>query len=194
MCVKYKFQYCSCLTALFFIQKCDGSRPVCGACARSDLTDDCEYTDAEGRSRTQLLEKNIARLQSRVRELEHPEDGGSGITLHDPYAFRPPSRMDRPGSRMDRRPFQAVTGGRTVPSASGNNATHFFGLCSDAIALGSGLSSSGRYHNQTLNPDETPPATFENVETWWHLDELPLHIKQQLYVPLMIIFSFLPRC
>ena len=179
---------------IIFVQKCDGSRPVCGACARSNLNDDCEYTDAEGRSRTQLLEKNIARLQSRVRELEHPDDGGSGIALHDPYAFRPPSRMDRPGSRMDRRPFQAVTGGGTVPSASGNDVTSFL-VCvySDVIALGSGLSSSGRYHTTTMSPEETPLATFENVETWWHLEELPLHIKQQLYVPLIYIQYLVSR-
>ena len=59
---------------------------MCSQCARSARPDDeCEYADG-GRTRQQILEENIARLESRLRELEDPEE--SAVVLHNPYATR----------------------------------------------------------------------------------------------------------
>ncbi|KAI0726580.1 hypothetical protein C8Q72DRAFT_518907 [Fomitopsis betulina] len=64
--------------------KCDGARPICGPCTRTHREYDCEYTDGPTRSPTQLLEDNIARLEARIYELEHPESVAPSIVLHDP--------------------------------------------------------------------------------------------------------------
>ncbi|KAJ7242559.1 hypothetical protein B0H12DRAFT_846934 [Mycena haematopus] len=65
--------------------RCDGQRPVCGPCLRASREDDCEYTDNLGRSRAQMLEEDIARVQTRIYQLEHPEAGSSSVPLHEPY-------------------------------------------------------------------------------------------------------------
>lgn len=48
--------------------------------------DDCEYTDNQGRTRTQMLEENITRLEARLQELEGSADSSQSLSLHDPYA------------------------------------------------------------------------------------------------------------
>ncbi|KAF5344291.1 hypothetical protein D9758_012320 [Tetrapyrgos nigripes] len=64
--------------------KCDGQRPMCGQCVKSARPGDtCEYADA-GRTRAQMLEENISRLEARIRELEEPLDENS-VKLHSPY-------------------------------------------------------------------------------------------------------------
>ncbi|KAF8916513.1 hypothetical protein CPB85DRAFT_287571 [Mucidula mucida] len=67
--------------------RCDGARPICGQCSRSRRPDDCQYTD-QGRSRMEILEESIARVEARIYELENPqvsENIGSPILLHQPY-------------------------------------------------------------------------------------------------------------
>lgn len=39
----------------------------------------------QGRSRIQVLEEDISRVEARIYELEHPEQPASSIQLHDPY-------------------------------------------------------------------------------------------------------------
>ncbi|KAJ3919676.1 Zn(2)-Cys(6) binuclear cluster domain-containing protein [Lentinula edodes] len=66
--------------------KCDGLRPTCTQCLRSARPGDaCEYADS-GRTRTQMLEDNISRLEARIRELEEPDDENA-VRLHLPYNF-----------------------------------------------------------------------------------------------------------
>ncbi|KIK70720.1 hypothetical protein GYMLUDRAFT_254049, partial [Collybiopsis luxurians FD-317 M1] len=69
----------------------DGLRPTCTQCIKSARPGDaCEYADG-GRTRTQMLEDNIARLEARIRELEEPDDENA-VRLHLPYtSSRPPS-------------------------------------------------------------------------------------------------------
>ncbi|KAF9015955.1 hypothetical protein BDZ89DRAFT_1141812 [Hymenopellis radicata] len=70
--------------------RCDGARPICGQCSRSRRPDDCQYTD-QGRSRMEILEESIARVEARIHELENPqvsENIGSPILLHQPYLQR----------------------------------------------------------------------------------------------------------
>ncbi|KAH9969300.1 hypothetical protein BGW80DRAFT_1438183 [Lactifluus volemus] len=66
--------------------KCDGIRPVCGPCSRANRPDDCEYTDGQNRTRTQMLEETITQLESRIYELEHPDSAPASVMLHDPHS------------------------------------------------------------------------------------------------------------
>ena len=68
------------------LQRCDGERPFCTQCVIGNRTEDCEYTDVQGRTRTQLLEETVALLQARIQELESPNVASQSIYLHDPYA------------------------------------------------------------------------------------------------------------
>ncbi|GBE87925.1 hypothetical protein SCP_1201510 [Sparassis crispa] len=66
--------------------RCDGLRPKCTPCIRGNREEDCEYTDGSARSAIQLLEDEIARLEARIYELEHPDSVTAPIILHDPRA------------------------------------------------------------------------------------------------------------
>ncbi|KAI0367956.1 hypothetical protein BV20DRAFT_1054354 [Pilatotrama ljubarskyi] len=72
----------ACLNCRRRKMRCDGARPVCGQCIRTNREVDCEYTDGPGPSPTQVLEEQIARLESRIRELEHPELVPPSVTLN----------------------------------------------------------------------------------------------------------------
>ena len=63
-----------------FIQRCDGIKPACQQCVRAKKADCCEYDDGKGKTRTQLLRENIARLEARIRELEDPDS----VSAHPP--------------------------------------------------------------------------------------------------------------
>ncbi|KAJ7292758.1 hypothetical protein C8J57DRAFT_6452 [Mycena rebaudengoi] len=70
--------------------RCDGLRPVCGQCSRASRPDDCEYTDHNGRTRAEILEEDISRVERRIYELEHPAIGpNESILLHHPYQHIP---------------------------------------------------------------------------------------------------------
>ncbi|KAH9949952.1 hypothetical protein B0H21DRAFT_725428 [Amylocystis lapponica] len=64
--------------------RCDSARPVCGPCVRAHRECDCEYTDGPTRSRTQVLEEEIAILEARIHELEHPGAPPVTVSLHEP--------------------------------------------------------------------------------------------------------------
>ena len=51
-------------------------------CTRTGREADCEYTDGADLSPTQVLEEQIARLESRIHELEHPELVAPAVTLN----------------------------------------------------------------------------------------------------------------
>lgn len=57
---------------------------MCGPCSRANRSEDCEYTDGQGRTRTQMLEETIAQLEARIQELENPGSTSGSVTLHDP--------------------------------------------------------------------------------------------------------------
>ncbi|TBU47486.1 hypothetical protein BD309DRAFT_988049 [Dichomitus squalens] len=63
--------------------RCDGQRPACGQCVRSERAEDCEYLDGPGPTQNQLLEGEIARLEGQIARLSA---GSAPVTLHDPYA------------------------------------------------------------------------------------------------------------
>ncbi|KAI9437432.1 hypothetical protein H4582DRAFT_2057807 [Lactarius indigo] len=74
----------ACLNCRRRKMKCDGIRPVCGPCGRANRPDDCEYTDGQGRTRTQMLEDTIAQLEARIQDLENPSGNPGSVMLHDP--------------------------------------------------------------------------------------------------------------
>ena len=65
-------------------QRCDGAKPACSQCIRSHA-EDCEYTDG-GPTASQILERSVAELEARIRELE---GGDAAVLLHDPHAPPP---------------------------------------------------------------------------------------------------------
>ncbi|KAH8103333.1 hypothetical protein BXZ70DRAFT_719990 [Cristinia sonorae] len=62
--------------------KCDGAHPVCYQCTRKGRPDDCEYTNGQGLTRSQMLEENIALLETRIRELENADATAPSVKLH----------------------------------------------------------------------------------------------------------------
>ncbi|KAL5514513.1 hypothetical protein ACEPAG_2602 [Sanghuangporus baumii] len=79
--------------------KCDGVRPICTPCIDANRADDCEYTDNHSITRTQLLEENVARLESRLQELEGSPGSSQTLTLRDPYVVPRLSTGCRTGSQ-----------------------------------------------------------------------------------------------
>ncbi|KAJ7726372.1 hypothetical protein B0H16DRAFT_268000 [Mycena metata] len=74
--------------------KCDARRPICGPCETSSRADDCEYLDNQSRSKADILEEDISRLEDRIYELEHPAAATSEtVYLYDPY--RQPQRRSQ---------------------------------------------------------------------------------------------------
>ncbi|THH31391.1 hypothetical protein EUX98_g2774 [Antrodiella citrinella] len=87
--------------------RCDGGKPACQQCVRAKKSDGCEYDDGKGKTRTQIMREHIARLESRIKELESPEITTPPITLFDPHAASPyfsesssSSSHDSPGTTI----------------------------------------------------------------------------------------------
>lgn len=54
-------------------------RPICGQCLRFNRERDCEYTDGDQRSRTEILEEQITQLQARLHTLESSVTPASSV-------------------------------------------------------------------------------------------------------------------
>ncbi|KAK0210742.1 hypothetical protein DFS33DRAFT_1483784 [Desarmillaria ectypa] len=67
--------------------RCDGARPICGPCSRGNRSEDCQYKDGHGRTKMEVLEKNISRVEIRIRELENPKELDPSVVLSDPYSI-----------------------------------------------------------------------------------------------------------
>ncbi|KAI0032891.1 hypothetical protein K488DRAFT_48857 [Vararia minispora EC-137] len=69
--------------------RCDGGKPACQQCQKAKKGSQCEYDDGKGKTRTQILRENVARLEARVRELEGnaTERAASSVTLFDPHSL-----------------------------------------------------------------------------------------------------------
>lgn len=68
------------------LQRCDGARPICGQCTRGNRSEDCQYRDSQGRTKIEVLEENISRVEARIRELENPQEQDPPVLLSDPYS------------------------------------------------------------------------------------------------------------
>ncbi|KAK6992760.1 Zn(2)-C6 fungal-type domain-containing protein [Favolaschia claudopus] len=67
--------------------RCDSVRPICGPCARfgGGALEDCEYTAESGIARSQVLEEQISIIESRIQQLEQPNENQASVGLHNPY-------------------------------------------------------------------------------------------------------------
>lgn len=63
--------------------RCDGAKPVCGNCVRSNVASECGYNDEPPPDSVSGLQRQIARLENRIASLINPSF--TPITLHDPY-------------------------------------------------------------------------------------------------------------
>ncbi|EGN93479.1 hypothetical protein SERLA73DRAFT_172094 [Serpula lacrymans var. lacrymans S7.3] len=138
--------------------RCDGARPTCGQCIRGDRIDDCEYTDGQTRSRTQMLEDDVARLQARIHELEHPDEAQAPIVLHNPYQQGSGSPVGAISASSTSSASSPVTSEPQVLSL-----VYFMLMYAKAPSIHSRASSDS------------------NVATsWWNVEEPPTHIVQAL--------------
>lgn len=53
-----------------FAQRCDGVRPVCTPCMKSNRGIECVYEEKKPPNRAQILQSKISRLEARLLELE----------------------------------------------------------------------------------------------------------------------------
>jgi len=81
----------ACLSCRKRKMRCDGSRPICQQCSRANRSADCEYDDGKTKTRTQLLQEKIHRLEFRLQQLEGtaPSEGNANANL--PLAQSPAS-------------------------------------------------------------------------------------------------------
>ncbi|KIL56900.1 hypothetical protein M378DRAFT_435252 [Amanita muscaria Koide BX008] len=133
---------------MYELQKCDGAKPTCGPCRKHPKEDDCEYSDGPTRSRTQILEETVSRLEARLYELEHPNETTPSVTLHDPYgrlheadlqAYSPPLlSFSDSGSGMS--PFSPIstTSTSSLPSDHAGGNVHMSGRHFTASPFGAG--------------------------------------------------------
>ncbi|KAI9508617.1 hypothetical protein F5148DRAFT_875245 [Russula earlei] len=144
----------ACLTCRRRKMKCDGIRPVCGPCGRANRPDDCEYTDGQNRTRTQMLEDTIAQLETRIQELEHPNSTPPLVILHDPHsAFYQAQRSVIPTPSEELSPLVILS------SAEFPHASH-------------SSTSSSPLTIQT-------PRSSSSIE-WIAPDDPPAHVVQEL--------------
>ncbi|EJD05338.1 uncharacterized protein FOMMEDRAFT_144935 [Fomitiporia mediterranea MF3/22] len=67
------------------MSRCDGARPTCTPCIEAQQVMDCEYSDGQSRTRTEILEEQYKELQLRLQELEGRSEPSQTLLLRDPY-------------------------------------------------------------------------------------------------------------
>ncbi|TDL20139.1 hypothetical protein BD410DRAFT_899724 [Rickenella mellea] len=76
----------ACLSCRKRKMKCDATKPVCRQCVKANRSDDCEYDDGRQKSRTQILQEKIAKLEDRIRELDSSaSDSSSSLASSSKY-------------------------------------------------------------------------------------------------------------
>ncbi|KAL4261022.1 Zinc cluster transcription factor 52 [Pleurotus pulmonarius] len=149
----------ACVNCRFLKIKCDGVKPICGPCERNPKEDECDYTDVQGRSRTRALEDTIARLETRIKELERPQDFTPSVSLHDPYSNQI-QLQPSPAS-----PYTSLSPFSPVSSAS----SHSF----DQGGRGSSSTSASDSSLSFLGTDEPPMVVITTL-----LDNFLPHASQ----------------
>lgn len=125
-------------------------RPVCGQCLRASRSEDCEYTENQSRSRADILEEDIIRIESRIYELEHPvEAAGSSVFLHHPY--KQPQRLGQMPSLSQ------------VINSPGPSGTRVFSIPFDS-----------------LSTYKSAPTPSSGTDAWWNSSEPPNNVVETL--------------
>lgn len=76
----------ACLSCRKRKMKCDGQRPICGGCTRANRSADCEYDDGKTKTRTQLLQEKIHRLEFRLQQLEGAAPEEASFNTNPPFS------------------------------------------------------------------------------------------------------------
>ena len=144
---------------------------MCGPCSRANRPDDCEYTDGQNRTRTQMLEDTIAQLETRIQELEHPNSTPSSVMLHDPHStFYQTQQTSISGTSELSSPL-------TIPSTGFSQSTH--SSASSTPSIGTSVTSLlDRYSDQIGSAVSTHLSSAP--VTWMTSDEPPAHVAQEL--------------
>ncbi|KAI0635147.1 hypothetical protein C8Q77DRAFT_1156484 [Trametes polyzona] len=107
----------ACLPCRKLKARCDGNKPACGRCIANGRPDDCEYAVGGEVTRSRLLEENIALLESRIRELENPNEAPS-VRLHDPRRQDASTAGASQGNMPGPSSMQQLVSGVAQPSAT----------------------------------------------------------------------------
>ncbi|KAL4268765.1 Zn(2)-C6 fungal-type domain-containing protein [Pleurotus pulmonarius] len=147
--------------------KCDGVKPICGACSRSlGSFSDCEYVES-GRSQTQIMEESIALIESRIRELESPDSSNHSVTLQNPYPFSGPSTSVQSSSMTIN--MDMFLGGVAWTRPTAYNALSGVALPSPIPASMAGPNEPRGVINIGLRQEEPPAAIMQAlVHTFIH--------------------------
>ncbi|KAG8758681.1 hypothetical protein FRC14_007598 [Serendipita sp. 396] len=153
--------------------KCSGEKPVCEQCVKQNRAADCEYDDGRNRTRTQLLQEKIHRLEARIHELESSAGASSRATIAESAYPQAPNPLIH-GSQGQSFEMSAPQDHR----ASNDNAFDF----------GSGTSPSAILSYEQLQLRETlnavtggkVPPEQHGPSPDWQQDVLPAHVQQQL--------------
>ncbi|KAL5512035.1 hypothetical protein ACEPAH_5254 [Sanghuangporus vaninii] len=136
----------ACLSCRKRKMKCDATKPVCRQCVKANRADECDYDDGRQKSRTQILQEKIAKLEDRIRELESAEEQPfSDEQDYDSYDTSL-------GQDMTATSFAEGLGhAGSIPEGNGFPAYHPSHSPADS---GSGSSSShnGHSHPQVFSP------------------------------------------
>lgn len=54
---------------------------MCRQCVKANRTEECDYDDGRQKSRTQILQEKIAKLETRIRELEDGDEDDIGLDM-----------------------------------------------------------------------------------------------------------------
>ncbi|KAL5490690.1 hypothetical protein ACEPAI_5524 [Sanghuangporus weigelae] len=133
----------ACLSCRKRKMKCDATKPVCRQCVKANRADECDYDDGRQKSRTQILQEKIAKLEDRIRELESAEEEPFSDE-QDYDSFETPLGQD-----MTTTGFAEEFGhARSIPEGNGFPPSH------SPAGSGSGSSSShnGYSHPQVFSP------------------------------------------
>ncbi|PCH38595.1 hypothetical protein WOLCODRAFT_88184 [Wolfiporia cocos MD-104 SS10] len=117
--------------------KCDGLRPVCTQCLKSNRGTECHYYEKKHISRTQLLQQKVAKLEARLRELEAEQEAS---TSGSSSSSSPPNLLSTSGDPLD---INASIG--------------------DTLLLGSGASSVNEWDLRLPSLSLSPPISYGNV-------------------------------
>ena len=99
-------------------QKCDCARPVCSQCTRFGRERDCEYSDKDHRSRTEILEERVAFLEARLRETEQSDKSTSPPTVRLNQQMSWESRAEEMEDILEHGNSSFNLGTNTSPGAS----------------------------------------------------------------------------
>ena len=144
---------------------------MCGPCGRANRPEDCEYTDGQNRSRTQMLEDTIAQLETRIHELEHPNSAPTSVMLHDPHSPYYQTQQSPIAGRCEPTPPLILT------SAEFSHGSH--SSVSSSPPVGTSVTPALDRYSDRIGTPLSAPLSSTSV-AWMTSDEPPAHVVQEL--------------